>query len=89
MKTFRILLVILWISLMALSACAPKPSGLVKVRIGTQPWIGYGPWWIAQEKGLFAKHGLQVELVDFVQDTEVNAAFASGEMGIKYFRAHG
>lgn len=88
MKTFRILLAILWISLMALSACAPKPSGPVKVRIGTQPWIGYGPWWIAQEKGLFAKHGLQVELVDFVQDTEVNAAFASGEMDAANLATH-
>ena len=88
MKTSRILLVVLLIALAVMSACAPKPSGPIKVRIRTQPWIGYGPWWIAQEKGLFAKYGLEVELVDFVQDTEVNAAFASGEMDAANLATH-
>jgi NitT/TauT family transport system substrate-binding protein len=74
--------------LLVLSACVPIPTGQVKLRIGTQPWIGYGPWWIAKEKGLFAKHGLEVELVDFVQDTEVNAAFASGEMDAANLATH-
>jgi NitT/TauT family transport system substrate-binding protein len=58
------------------------------VRIGTQPWIGYGPWWIAQEQGLFEKHGLQVELVDFVEDKEVNAAMASGDMDAANMATH-
>lgn len=61
---------------------------LTKVRIGTQPWIGYGPWWIAQEKGFFAKYGLEAELVDFVEDKEVNAAFASGEMDAANLATH-
>lgn len=88
MKTLRVLIVVLFIALMAVGACTPKPSGPVKVRIGTQPWIGYGPWWIAQEKGLFAKYGLEAELVDFVQDTEVNAAFTSGEMDAANLATH-
>jgi len=58
------------------------------VRIGTQPWIGYGPWWIAQEKGLFEKYGLKAELVDFVEDKEVNAAFASGDMQAANIATH-
>ncbi len=74
--------------LILLSACAPQPAKVTKVRIGTQPWIGYGPWWIAQEKGLFASHGIEAELVDFVQDTEVNAAFASGEMEAANLATH-
>lgn len=73
--------------LLMLSACSPQPK-VNKVRIGTQPWIGYGPWWIAQEKGLFAKYGLEAELVDFVQDTEVNAAFASGNMDAANVATH-
>jgi NitT/TauT family transport system substrate-binding protein len=60
----------------------------VKVRIGTQPWIGYGPWWIAKEKNLFAKYGLDAELVDFVEDKEVNAAFASGNMEAANLATH-
>ncbi len=84
--------------LLGLTACAtlpPPPTAqpatqpeLTQVRIGTQPWIGYGPWWIAQEQGLFEKHGLQVELVDFVEDKEVNAALASGEMEAANLATH-
>lgn len=71
--------------LLSLSACVSisEPatvSQLVTVKIGTQPWIGYGPWWIAEEKGMFEKHGLNAELVNFVEDKEVNAALASGTM---------
>jgi NitT/TauT family transport system substrate-binding protein len=67
---------------------APTTAALKKVRIGTQPWIGYGPWWIAQEKGIFAKYGLEAELVDFVEDKEVNAAFASGQMDAANLATH-
>ncbi len=41
-----------------------------------------------KEQGLFAKYGLQAELVDFVQDTEVNAAFASGDMDAANLATH-
>ena len=73
-----------------LIGCTPAPASNqpVKVRIGTQPWIGYGPWWIAARKGMFEKYGLQAELVDFVEDKEVNAAFASGEMEAANLATH-
>lgn len=64
--------------LFSLGACADKEPD--KIKIGTQPWIGYGPWWIAEELGLYEKHGLEVELVIFSEDKEVNAALASGDM---------
>lgn len=69
------------------SASSPAAE-LVKVRIGTQPWIGYGPWWIAKEKGLFEKYGLDAELIDFIEDKEVNAAFASGNMEAANLATH-
>ena len=69
-------------------AAPAKASAPVKVRIGTQPWIGYGPWWIAKEKGLFEKYGLEAELTDFVEDKEVNAAFASGNMEAANLATH-
>lgn len=87
MRFIRLIFSVLFVVLLMLSACSPRPK-ISKVRIGTQPWIGYGPWWIAQEKGLFAKYGLEAELVDFVQDTEVNAAFASGEMDAANVATH-
>ncbi|MFO7633353.1 MAG: ABC transporter substrate-binding protein [Caldilinea sp.] len=67
---------------------APAAATASKVRIGTQPWIGYGPWWIAQEQGIFAKYGIEAELLDFVTDTEVNAAFASGNMDVANVATH-
>lgn len=87
MRLSRLIFPLLLAGLLAFSACSPK-SQAGKIRIGTQPWIGYGPWWIAQEKGLFAKYNLEVELVDFIQDTEVNAAFASGEMDAANVATH-
>lgn len=79
---------LLFTAALFLAACAPQPAQPTLVRIGTQPWIGYGPWWIAAEKGLFAKHGLEAELVDFVEDKEVNAAFAAGQMDAANLATH-
>jgi NitT/TauT family transport system substrate-binding protein len=86
-RTSRTLVFVVLILLaMALTACAKQEP--VTVRIGTQPWIGYGPWWIAKEQGIFEKNGLTVELVDFVEDKEVNAAFASGNMEAANLATH-
>lgn len=89
MKKLFVVLSVLVITAM-LGACASpaQPAATTKVRIGTQPWIGYGPWWIAKEKGMFEKYGLQAELVDFIEDKEVNAAFASGEMEAANLATH-
>ncbi len=92
MFTKRITLIVLLLLALVLTACAgatpSKPAAPVQVRIGTQPWIGYGPWWVAKEKGIFEKYGLQVELVDFIEDKEVNAAFASGDMNAANLATH-
>lgn len=66
----------------------PTAKASVTVRIGTQPWIGYGPWYIAQEKGMFDPYGLSVELINFSQDQDVNAALASGKMEAANLATH-
>ena len=48
--------------------------------MGTEPWLGYGPWWIAKDKGLFAKHGLTTQITNFETDDQINAALASGKL---------
>lgn len=50
---------------------------LTKVTIGTQPWIGYGPLWIATEQGFDEKHGVDIELVNFTTDQDLESGFAS------------
>lgn len=87
-RRFTRLFMIVSLLAVVLSACAGKPAAPTTVRIGTQPWIGYGPWWIAKEKGIFEKHGLTVELIDFLEDKEVNAAFASGQMDAANLATH-
>src|SRR3546814_1322838 len=52
------------------------------VKIGVQPWLGYGPLWIAAEKGFFEKHGVEAELVNFTWDQDMSAALASGNIQV-------
>jgi NitT/TauT family transport system substrate-binding protein len=39
---------------------SPRP-----IRIGINPWPGYEPMFLARARGLFAAHGLDVQLVEF------------------------
>jgi NitT/TauT family transport system substrate-binding protein len=87
-KSVLVLVTLAMVSSLLAGCAAPAAKGPAKVRIGTQPWIGYGPWWIAKEKGMFDKYGIQAELVDFVEDKEVNAAFASGDMEAANLATH-
>jgi len=88
-KWISILITVIFVfSSTMLVFAAPAPEETTKVRIGTQPWIGYGPWWIAKDQGLFEKYGLEAELVDFIEDKEVNAAFASGDMNAANIATH-
>ncbi len=41
-----------------------------------------------QRQEMFEKYGLDVELVDFAEDKEVNAAFASGDMDAANLATH-
>jgi NitT/TauT family transport system substrate-binding protein len=51
---------------------------LTEVKIGTQPWIGYGPFWIADDQGFDEDHGVNIELVNFSTDQDLESGFASG-----------
>lgn len=54
-----------------------------KVRLGVQPWLGYGPWWIAEENGYFEDEGLEVEVIDFTWDQDMSAALASSQIDLQ------
>ena len=56
-----------------------RAANSILVKLGTEPWIGYGPWWIAQKQGFFTKEGVNVQIVNFQQDADRNAALASGQ----------
>lgn len=52
------------------------------VKLGLQPWLGYGPLWVAQEKGFFKENGVDVELTNFSWDQDIIAALASGSLDV-------
>jgi NitT/TauT family transport system substrate-binding protein len=61
----------------AAAACTPEAGTF---RMGTEPWLGYGPWWVADSKGLFAQNGLDVKVSSFTTDDEINAALVAGQI---------
>jgi NitT/TauT family transport system substrate-binding protein len=55
----------------------PEPGTF---RMGIEPWLGYGPWRVAEAKGYFRQNGLDVKITNFDTDDQINAAFASGKI---------
>jgi NitT/TauT family transport system substrate-binding protein len=51
-----------------------------KVTIGFSAWPGWFPWQVAQEKGLFAKNGVNVELKYFDSYTDSLTALSTGNI---------
>ncbi len=76
------------VSARAAEAIPTKPeSG--KFKLGMEPWLGYGMWYVAAKKGFFVKEGLtDVELVNFTEDKDINAALASGQIDAGNIATH-
>jgi NitT/TauT family transport system substrate-binding protein len=76
------------LSLAVLAACggsSPSTSSAAgasgpPVRLGFSAWPGWFPWQVAEEKGLFAKHGVNVKLTYFESYTDSLNALASGNL---------
>jgi NitT/TauT family transport system substrate-binding protein len=52
------------------------------IKLGLQPWLGYGPLWVAEEKGFFKKHNVDVALTTFNWDQDMTAALTSGNLDV-------
>lgn len=72
MKKMRRSLVIL-VFVMLLSACGatPTPKPAAPLRIGVNLWPGLYPAAIAKEKGIFAKHNVDIELIYYASYPDV------------------
>ncbi|MFD1708874.1 ABC transporter substrate-binding protein [Siminovitchia sediminis] len=60
----------------------------LSVKMAVQPWVGNGPFWIAEEMGIDEKHGINLETVSFEQDSDMNAAFASDKVDVANLATH-
>jgi NitT/TauT family transport system substrate-binding protein len=50
------------------------------LRIGYLTWVGLGPLFVAQEKGLFAKEGVEVELINMAVHEAMYAGLFAGQI---------
>lgn len=62
----------------ALSACSEAPTE--PLRLGINPWPGYGALFLAADKGYFDDEGIDVELVELSSLADVRRAFERGQV---------
>ncbi|WP_157993009.1 ABC transporter substrate-binding protein [Leucobacter luti] len=73
---------------LGLAGCAAQPADSdgeaaasgEAIRMGTQPWLGYGQWYVAEDQGFFTDRGVDVALSSFNADADVNAALAANRL---------
>lgn len=58
----------------------PSQAPATPLRLSVNTWVGFGPFWLAQEKGIYAKHGLAVEIVVMEDTASRTAALTKGEI---------
>ena len=68
---------------------AAAPAQAETIKIGLQPWLGYGPLWIAEKQGFFAANGVDVQLVNFGWDADLAVALASGNINVTSIATNG
>jgi NitT/TauT family transport system substrate-binding protein len=74
---------------LALGIAQAKAADDKPIRMGTEPWLGYGQWDVAAAKGIFADNGLKdVKIINFTEDKDLNAALASGQLDVANVATH-
>src|SRR5882724_3146902 len=64
MRTTRTVLALTaGIAIAVATAAMPRASFAESVKIAHSTWVGYGPLYIARDKGFFKKHGVDAELI--------------------------
>ncbi|WP_158318373.1 ABC transporter substrate-binding protein [Anabaena sp. PCC 7108] len=76
---FLLILTIFFTVFYLIIGCQPQSNNRV-YHIGLGPWIGFGPLYLAQEKGFFKDAGIQTELTVITGLAERNSALKSGKI---------
>jgi NitT/TauT family transport system substrate-binding protein len=64
-----------WLTAGLVGAAQAEP-----LRIFHFTWVGYGPLFVAQDKGFFAKEGIEVSLIRSDEHTAMFASLAAGQV---------
>ena len=62
------------------AAAGQAGSATTSIRIGHSTWIGFGPLYVARDKGLYAKRGLDVQLLLIENMSDTLAAMQAGRV---------
>jgi len=81
-KQLVVLLVLVFFGIGLLALTGAAQAAPAKVKLGVQPWLGYGPWWIAEKNGYFEKRGIDVQVINFTWDQDMGAALAAGQLDV-------
>jgi NitT/TauT family transport system substrate-binding protein len=76
---------------LALTGCSGSGSGgnsSSAIKMGIEPWIGYGQWYVAQDQGFFKKRGIETTITSFNDDATLDAALASGKVDVANIASH-
>jgi NitT/TauT family transport system substrate-binding protein len=65
-------------TLAGIAICATADAG--QMRLGMTTWVGYGPLFLARDKGFFKDYGLEVDLRIIEEASIYMAALAAGEL---------
>ena len=74
----RVLLSLLVILFLPGCAQQPEKASLERMNIAFQAWVGYGPLYLAQEKGFLEDEGMELVFVDEQLDSARRDAFKQG-----------
>jgi NitT/TauT family transport system substrate-binding protein len=85
----RLAAVVVVLGLVGLAACgggdgdtgsSPSTPKAAKLSLGFSAWPGWFPWQVAEDKGIFVKHGLNVDLKYFESYLDSLNALATGNI---------
>ena len=65
---------------LSLSFAAMTAPTHAQVKIGVSDWPGWVAWYVAEQKGMFKKHGADVKLVWFANYTDSISALSAGQV---------
>ena len=78
-RRFAILASLIVVALLSISACQ-KSADTRTYRIALGPWVGFGPLYLARDKGFFKEQGVDVDLIVLTGVAERNSALKSGKL---------
>ncbi len=75
----KIIFIVLVVLAMSLNACTPTAAETATLKVAVLPIIDTLPMYVAQQEGLFTKHGVNVKFIPVVSAPERDQILAAGQ----------